>query len=153
MVKKLLLKVFVSCLFFCQFVNKARAQYAIGRATNTSLNAINLTDVKQGINGVAITAPANLVVELKIPTLFSPNGDGVNDEFVIKDLGDYAQNELIVINRWGNEVYRQADYKNNWSGTGLNEGTYFYILRLKKSNGESWLIKKGYVTLIRTFKK
>ncbi len=104
-------------------------------------------------NAATVNVTVNEFKDLKIPTLFSPNGDGVNDGFVIKDLGDYAQNELIVINRWGNEVYRQADYKNNWSGTGLNEGTYFYIVRLKKSNGESWVIRKGYVTLIRTFKK
>ncbi|GAB2970592.1 hypothetical protein GCM10027049_00010 [Mucilaginibacter puniceus] len=104
-------------------------------------------------NVATVNITINEFKDLKIPSLFSPNGDGVNDGFVIKDLGDYAQNELIVINRWGNEVYRQADYKNNWSGTGLNEGTYFYIVRLKKSNGDSWVIRKGYVTLIRTFKK
>jgi gliding motility-associated-like protein/uncharacterized repeat protein (TIGR01451 family) len=104
-------------------------------------------------NVATVNITINEFKDPKIPSLFSPNGDGVNDEFVIKDLGDYAQNELIVINRWGNEVYRQADYKNSWSGTGLNEGTYFYIVRLKKSNGESWVIRKGYVTLIRTFKK
>ncbi|MEO8885102.1 MAG: gliding motility-associated C-terminal domain-containing protein, partial [Mucilaginibacter sp.] len=90
---------------------------------------------------------------IKIPSLFTPNGDGVNDGFVIKDLADYAQNELIVLNRWGNEVYRAENYQNNWSGTGLNEGTYFYIVRLKKANGDSWVIQKGYVTLIRQFKK
>lgn len=90
---------------------------------------------------------------IKIPTLFSPNGDGVNDSFVIKDLANYAQNELIVLNRWGNEVYRRDNYDNSWSGTGLNEGTYFYIVKLKKANGDSWVIQKGYVTLIRTFKK
>ncbi len=104
-------------------------------------------------NTATVTITTNLIKELKIPTLFSPNGDGVNDGFVIKDLADYAQNELIVLNRWGNEVYRQANYQNTWSGTGLNEGTYFYIVRLKKANGDSWVIKKGYVTLIRTFKK
>ncbi|RZA01231.1 MAG: tandem-95 repeat protein [Sphingobacteriaceae bacterium] len=113
--------------------------------------------VKDAYGYVTNIATVNITVkevkELKIPTLFSPNGDGVNDGFVIKDLEDYAQNELVVINRWGNEVYRQADYKNNWSGTGLNEGTYFYIVRLKKSNGESWVVRKGYVTLIRTFRK
>ena len=90
---------------------------------------------------------------IKIPTLFTPNGDGVNDGFIIKDLANYAANELIVLNRWGNEVYRQPNYQNSWSGTGLNEGTYFYIVKLKKANGDSWVIQKGYVTLIRQFKK
>jgi gliding motility-associated-like protein len=91
--------------------------------------------------------------DLKIPTLFTPNGDGKNDVFEIRGLQQYAENELVVINRWGNEVYRQKNYQNNWRGDGLNEGTYYYLLRIRKTNGSNWEVLKGYTTLIRAFKQ
>ncbi|MEO6522790.1 MAG: CshA/CshB family fibrillar adhesin-related protein [Mucilaginibacter sp.] len=102
-----------------------------------------------------ITVPPVVVVPkvLKIPTLFTPNGDGINDVFEIKNLNDYAQNELSIVNRWGNEVYKQTDYKNTWTGDGLNEGTYYYVLRIKGTGWLEWQVYKGYITLIRTFKK
>ena len=91
--------------------------------------------------------------DLKIPTLFTPNGDGKNDVFEIRGLQQYAENELVIINRWGNEVYRQKNYQNNWKGDGLNEGTYYYLLRIRKTNGSNWEVLKGYTTLIRAFKQ
>ncbi|WP_262487580.1 tandem-95 repeat protein [Chitinophaga rupis] len=90
--------------------------------------------------------------DLKVPTLFTPNGDGKNDAFEIRGLNQYAENELVIINRWGNEVFRQKGYQNNWFGEGLNEGTYYYLLRIKKTNGSGWEVLKGYTTLIRAFK-
>ena len=134
---------------------------AFGTATYTSATGFVGDDVftyrVKDANG-SYTNVANVKVKIlpeviKIPTLFTPNGDGVNDIFVIKDLTNYAANELIVLNRWGNEVYRQSNYQNNWSGTGLSEGTYFYIVKLKKANGDAWVVQKGYVTLLRQFKK
>jgi len=92
-------------------------------------------------------------VDIKIPTLFTPNGDGKNDAFEIRGLQLYAENELVIINRWGNEVFRQQNYQNNWRGDGLNEGTYYYLLRLKKTGASGWEILKGYTTIIRKFKQ
>ncbi|MEO6149408.1 MAG: Ig-like domain-containing protein, partial [Mucilaginibacter sp.] len=100
---------------------------------------------------VSITISPNAT--FKIPSLFTPNGDGINDVFEIRGLEDFAQNELTIVNRWGNEVYRKKGYENTWSGTGLNEGTYYYILRVMETDGTNWTVYKGYVTLIRTFKK
>lgn len=92
--------------------------------------------------------------EINIPTLFTPNGDGRNDVFEIRGLNQYGENELTILNRWGNEVYKQKNYQNNWSGEGLNEGTYYYLLRVKPKGGNAeWQIFKGYTTLIRAFKK
>ncbi|WP_298735435.1 gliding motility-associated C-terminal domain-containing protein [uncultured Chitinophaga sp.] len=91
--------------------------------------------------------------DLKIPTLFTPNGDGRNDVFEIRGLQQYAENELVIFNRWGNEVYRRQNYQHNWKGDGLSEGTYYYLLRIKKTNGSGWEVLKGYTTLIRAFKQ
>lgn len=86
---------------------------------------------------------------LTIPNAFTPNGDGVNDTFFIPGLETYSETELTIINRWGNNVYEKKNYKNDWTGEGLVEGTYFYVLRAKNKDG-IWNIYKGYLTLLRT---
>ena len=45
-------------------------------------------------------------------------------------LDAYDQNELYIFNRWGNEVYFAKNYQNDWSGDGLTDGVYFYILKI-----------------------
>lgn len=76
---------------------------------------------------------------IKAPNTFSPNNDGVNDYFVIPIITDYPENELIIYNRWGSEIYRMTNYDNSWDGRSssstlgsdiLPEGSYFYVLNL-----------------------
>ena len=71
-----------------------------------------------------------------IPEGFSPNGDGVNDGFVIEGSENYDRVWLRIFNRWGNIVYESERYENDWSGianrgnlTGqpLPDGTYYYV--------------------------
>ena len=86
---------------------------------------------------------------ISIPNVFTPNGDGKNDTFTIPDLSQYQENELIIVNRWGGEVYQSKNYRNNWTGDNLEEGTYFYSLKVTNSNGEVEEYK-GYITLLRS---
>jgi gliding motility-associated-like protein len=103
-------------------------------------------------NTATVTMTINSA-NLTIPTLFTPNGDGKNDVFEIRDLNQYADNEMIIVNRWGNEVFRQKNYQNKWDGNGLNEGTYYYLLRVKRTSNSQWEVIKGFITLVRAFKK
>ncbi len=80
-----------------------------------------------------------------IPNVFTPNGDGNNDVFEIVGLEQYDRAEVTIFNRWGNEVYRNTDYKNNWDGGSLNEGTYYYLVTLTKEGKQS--VHKGWVLL------
>jgi len=92
-------------------------------------------------------------VEIFIPGGFSPNGDGINDFFVVKGADNYIV-ELKIFDRWGTKMYENFQYKNEWDGIANvgriagNEmivGTYFYILNL--NNGERETV--GYLTLNR----
>jgi gliding motility-associated-like protein len=65
-----------------------------------------------------------------IPNVMTPNGDEQNDLFVIQNLMDWQYRELIVMNRWGQVVYYNNDYKNNWDGNNLADGVYFGVLNI-----------------------
>ncbi len=71
--------------------------------------------------------------ELVIPDGFSPNGDGVNDRFVIRNLGQLKA-ELTILDRNGTVILEDKDYQNTWDGRDrgrdLPAGTYFYSIRL-----------------------
>jgi gliding motility-associated-like protein len=78
---------------------------------------------------------AECLEDIALPTGFTPNGDGRNDVFFVKGLADYEQHTLLVYNRWGNKVFEQSPYLNEWKGTNekgelLPEGTYFVILQV-----------------------
>jgi gliding motility-associated-like protein/uncharacterized repeat protein (TIGR01451 family) len=89
------------------------------------------------------------ITGINIPNVFTPNGDGRNDTFTIPNVNQYEQNELVILNRWGGEVYQTKNYQNTWTGDKLEDGTYFYSLKVKNSKGEQEEYK-GYVTLLRT---
>ncbi|WP_188876135.1 gliding motility-associated C-terminal domain-containing protein, partial [Sphingobacterium alkalisoli] len=96
------------------------------------------------------TAVATIVIEasnLFIPNVITPNGDGQNDRFEIIGSENYDRVEVTIVNRWGNEIFRNDNYDNNWTGRGLNEGTYYYIIKLYK--GSKVEQHKGWV-LIKT---
>jgi len=65
-------------------------------------------------------------LELAVPNLFTPNADGFNDRFEIRNLP--AGCRLVVKDRWGKEVFASGDYRNNWDGKDQDEGTYFWSL-------------------------
>lgn len=88
------------------------------------------------------------VANITIPNVFTPNGDGMNDTFVIPGLEFFEANELTMFNRWGSTVYDKKGYKNDWDGSQLNEGTYFYLLKIKSASNK-WEVYKGFVTIIR----
>jgi gliding motility-associated-like protein len=91
-----------------------------------------------------------IVVQLTIPTGFSPNGDLVNDTFIIPELETY-KGHITIFNRWGDKVFENSSYQNDWNGTcqtefclgkgPLPEGTYFYSIEVEKVHFD------GFVTL------
>jgi gliding motility-associated-like protein len=83
-----------------------------------------------------------------IPNIFTPNGDGVNDYWVITNVNDYAGASVQVFNRYGTKVWQQTDarpWDGIWQGKQIPAGTYYYIIDLK--NGSRPL--SGSITLVR----
>lgn len=87
-----------------------------------------------------------------LPTAFSPNGDGRNDVFSLKNMNFQRVIEFKVYNRWGQEVFSTTDNKQGWDGTykGVPQqtGVYNYIIRVVIPDGKQ-RVYKGDVTLLR----
>ena len=85
-----------------------------------------------------------------IPDGITPNNDGINDVLVIEGLEYHENNELILFDRWGNLVFQDSPYQNNWDGTFRNqplpEGTYYYIFKTAVVDKRTL---KGRVYIIR----
>jgi len=108
-----------------------------------------------GLPGSADPATTALPgVELTIPDGFTPNGDGFNEKFVIVH-PDSLKLKIVVFNRWGNQVYSNNNYQNDWNGKGsggndLATGTYFVeIYATNASTGEMVRKELKYITLLR----
>ena len=76
-------------------------------------------------------------VEINVSQAITPNGDGVNDTWVIYNLSNHPGSIVRVFNRWGKEVFYSADYQNNWTGHYKDNseklptsGSYFYQIDL-----------------------
>jgi gliding motility-associated-like protein len=83
---------------------------------------------------------------LHIPNSFSPNGDGTNDQFVIRGLPENSS--LMVFDRSGKKVFASDNYQNDWNGRDMDgniieTGTYWYVLLVPALKNEY----KGFVYL------
>ncbi|MEM6516752.1 MAG: gliding motility-associated C-terminal domain-containing protein, partial [Bacteroidota bacterium] len=111
-------------------------------STGDYLNVVNVFDENEPLDDNRENNTASASVEpicFNVYNEFSPNGDGVNEFFIIDCIENFPDNRLEVYNRWGNLVYKTNGYKNDWNGISngratLNEGeelpvgTYYYIL-------------------------
>ena len=102
----------------------------------------------------ALAATANFRVQnadpgnISIPNIITPNNDGKNDIFEIKGITGFPGSRLLVFNRWGNEVYKSENYDNTWDGSGLADGTYYYLFELNTGSGKP-TVYKGWIYINR----
>lgn len=90
-------------------------------------------------------ATISLICDVIVPNVFSPNGDGYNDRFVIDGI-TYTSNTVRIFNRWGQLVYEANNYQNQWDGGELPDGTYFYEVILNHKKEEPYT---GHLTILR----
>lgn len=117
------------------------------RLTVKALNAANVV-----IDSLffAYTVAANIEpCQITVYNGFTPDGDGINDTWIIENIENFPNNTVAIFNRWGNKVWNTSNYdnaQNKWDGKNnqgaeLTSGTYFYVIEIE--NG----VKKGWVEL------
>ncbi|MXV16881.1 MBG domain-containing protein, partial [Hufsiella ginkgonis] len=96
----------------------------------------------------SITITTEDIKELNAVNLMTPNGDGVNDKWVIKDIALFPNNWVKVFDRAGRLVFSKAGYENDWdatfNGSPLAPGTYYYVVNLGPVGGTY----KGFITIL-----
>lgn len=99
-------------------------------------------------NSAVLKVNVNKDYTLEFVNLLTPNGDGANDIWNI-GASFYPDNEVIIYDRWGVEVYRQKAYADNWDGmykgNPVPEGTYYYLIKFENSDK----VYSGYLTILR----
>lgn len=134
---------------------------AAGTAGLPAFNAVNKTNqpVIAHITITPLTAngcpgnPVSFIIRinpsLTIPSAFTPNGDGINDQWDVQNLDSYANCTVRVFNRWGIVVFSSVGYSKPWdgrrNGSPLPEGTYYYLIDTR--NDEP--VFSGWVVLVR----
>nr|WP_276900860.1 lamin tail domain-containing protein [Pedobacter kyonggii] len=87
--------------------------------------------------------------KLEASTVVTPNGDGYNDKFIVKNIDYYPNNTVKIFDKAGRVLYTKQTYANDWDGTingsPLSEGTYYYIIDLGNGIGTF----KGFINIIR----
>ncbi|MEY4805362.1 MAG: hypothetical protein RL331_1888, partial [Bacteroidota bacterium] len=103
--------------------------------------------ITQNINLFDCSDSSTSILEFEFPNVFTPNSDGINDFFEIKNLPENT--EVIILNRWGNVVFSSSNYQNNWDGNSQNgqelaDGVYTYKFTTKAGK-----TGHGFVHLIK----
>ena len=130
---------------------------ALGTITNANTANASVMPTTDGINiyqvttvddcGNTVTDTVRVVVLLdcgiEIPNVFTPNGDGNNDYFMInaKHLNSYS---IVIYNRWGKKVFESNNVSQSWDGKNVEDGTYYYIIKALGMNGKEY-DEKGYL--------
>lgn len=84
---------------------------------------------------------------IEIPNVFTPNGDGVNERFVINGLDNCDKRILVVKNQKGETVFQSNHYDNSWDGANLPDGSYYYQFMYSINNINE--VRKGVVLIRR----
>ncbi|OWY24675.1 hypothetical protein C7N43_20845 [Sphingobacteriales bacterium UPWRP_1] len=133
------------------FSDPTSATPTVTPAETTTFTVTNTTDKGcQSSDEVTITVKSDSY--MLIPSGFSPNGDGVNDELRIVPFNVSELVSFVVYNRWGNKVFETNDITKGWDGTYKEElqevGTYVYYATAVSKDGVEYT-QKGNTILMR----
>jgi gliding motility-associated-like protein len=139
--------------------NKNLNRYYLGGDTTKNeiiLSALAFSGVEDFISVIAtdennciVRKEDNVKVNVPFPTVFTPDGDGVNDVFLGGEKFRNREFHLEVTNRWGSRLYYgESGWDGTYRGKKVPAGTYMYILIIKTADGSKRTIP-GTVTLIR----
>ncbi len=82
------------------------------------------------------------------PNVFTPNGDGFNDTYVVKYSGEFEKYLIRIFNRWGVKMYESINIDAGWKCNNCSVGTYFYIIEALGKDRKTYDLH-GTITLLR----
>jgi gliding motility-associated-like protein len=121
----------------------------IASPNQTTVYAVRVTN-NMGLS-TTVYVTVNVVEDYNITpnNIITPNGDGVNDKWVIGNLSAYPNNQVSIFDKAGRLVYQESNYQNGWDGTlnglPLYENTYYFVITFEPGVKP----KKGFITLVR----
>jgi gliding motility-associated-like protein len=119
--------------------------YSEGGIYRVLLNVENAFGCKDTL-GFTVVA----LEELVIPNIFTPNGDGENDEFYFKvDANSVRTFKAIIFDRWGKKVTEFGNVKDKWDGGNYPAGTYYYIIEASDINNQPFKHTHGYFKMMK----
>ncbi|WMJ74603.1 gliding motility-associated C-terminal domain-containing protein [Cytophagaceae bacterium ABcell3] len=127
-------------------LNNTSVDNPIASPKETTVFSVEVADT----NGCFASAEVTVFVEeLHIPNTFTPNGDGVNDVWRIRNIHFYPEASIEIFNRWGVILYRESGVFSGWDGRSngaeMPAGTYYYTL--KTAPGSEPV--SGFITIVR----
>ncbi|KAB2815647.1 gliding motility-associated C-terminal domain-containing protein [Phaeocystidibacter marisrubri] len=118
------------------------------RVSSSGLYSVTVKTACETLVDQAYVYVEDCTCEMKLPNIFTPNGDGINDYFRAVESNPNCTLNLQVFNRWGTRVFETSKHDFTWNGDNLPEGTYFWVLTYADSMGVEQ-IETGSVTLSR----
>jgi gliding motility-associated-like protein len=91
------------------------------------------------------------LIEINVSQAFTPNGDGINDTWLIINIENHPNSFVRVFNRWGDEVFSKRNYQSDWDGTNRGKdlpeaGSYYYQIDL---DGNGSVDHDGWIYITR----
>jgi len=119
----------------------------IANPTKTTTYTVVVTNTQGISTTLFITVTVLEDYNITPNNVISPNGDGVNDVWVVENLSAYPDNEVQIFDKAGRVLYKVRNYQNDWNGQlngqVLHGGAYYYVINL----GPGTKPKAGYITL------
>jgi gliding motility-associated-like protein len=144
------------------FLSDKNAVFTSEDSLETLVSVSDYGDYLLTYTGCDTTIAFNILFmeDLNVSNVITPNGDGDNDFFTIKDLTEeyYSYSNMSIFNRWGAEVYRNGSYGidgSMWDGQSTHQndelpnGAYFYVLKVGNKVTKQEEVYKGAVQLYR----
>lgn len=94
-------------------------------------------------------------LEFTVTKLVTPDGDGINDEWILGNIDKFKENRVTVFDRWGSVIFSASGYNNqgviwkgfNSTGGAVPTGTYFYTITVRYR--EDYVEQKGFIEVVR----